>query len=390
MSSVSPTFARVAWAATYAIVVARLIPCMFLWVLVGCGEDTIFITLHLPAAYEHLKNGNQIQIEVFEVAPKQPRSCEDHAYGELATDTAVVTTPAIKFGGAGTIVDIPRLGDKVLVARVTSNPASNAVGGVLRLVGCTALGDVLSDLSLEIMLEPAARIALDPASAMPSLPGDVTLAVVGPDGEPLPGHQVKIQSVGPIGASKLPADTGMTVQADGEGMATIHVARAQLAGPQDLVLVPRWPAENPTVLHGYNEPRLLLDEPLQGLPSASIQQAAIDAIIASGTFGPEGRMAYAQLGPSTPTGRDLVVIYHAAGGLVARHLEAGNTLLLAVVRDGADERLVALGPDTWRTLRWDGRARRCWRPSSCRATVASTVLPAFAVVTLMKRRTRCS
>lgn len=350
----------------------------------GCQDPQVSIEFIVPSDY--VPSLQSISLEVFTPPVADPFDCADVAFGRVDDKTlaaSLVREIVVRGGATVDLSGIPRLGDKILIARGLDDQ------DIAVVAGCVALADIETDVFVPIVGFPIVSVDVPALAIGNPLPDRVAVLVRDVQGRPVSGVPVQWEVLGP-GGQLLDGD-GVT---GGSGMIEISPQKPQLAGPAALDVRVLWQRSLAPSLRGFRAPEVVFSAPLPGDSTEPIALRT-EFVYAIGEIGPNGEMGFAALGPTSDmaVGRQVFLAWFDATQnppfrTVTTAPIVGALSLGVVTRDGR-ERVFTVTPLAWLEIDTNGALlpRASPRPGrvvdrivslgGCQPIDHSTVLLAF-------------
>lgn len=265
----------------------------------ACSDPSLRVELILPDEVRDEVAGATLSVLV----PPQgePFGCDELAFGaveESLIQASTVDEVVLRTGGSGDLSDIPRKGDKLLLASAIDE------SGEAIVAGCVEQGLIEGDASITITGE-LVTIATLPAFNPINVPGRVTeVRITDVKGQPAAGIEVRWTRTAPGAAP----DSSQAVS-NAQGLVSVDVAPPPLPGPVAVDVNARWARSAPPVIVGFRNPEVLFSADIPN-PSNSTTRNP-DEIYQVGRIGPNGEMGVAVLGhPDQVPSRQALLAYY--------------------------------------------------------------------------------
>lgn len=207
----------------------------------ACADPSLHVIVEQPANASELSGlVGRVEITVYE---RDGLRCDDIAFGKLSADEQRAIE---RSRGEGSLTQIPRLGQKAVVARGYGAPAQGTRTERLIVAGCAEVGEIADDERVVVQTEAVAYVAID-SSLVPSGNGAVEIAVVAVDARQkgIDGKQVSWTTYGPMPASGAAELEPTTPAALSSGEGTLRPPPPAMVGPYAVQIRVKWAAAQP-------------------------------------------------------------------------------------------------------------------------------------------------
>lgn len=212
--------------------------------LAGCKDPTIDVRIVVPTAphdYAELVATMSLSVLATDF------TCDDAAYGEIdggAVALAQVAGATAATGESLALDGVPRLGAKLFIAEGRDEDGERVVAG------CTPLGDIEDDVTVEIVTEAIGDLVVAPHFADQPAPDELPIIV--DDGflapAPLAGRGVRWKVLTCPAAA---VTSGTADDTSATGATTVEITPPPGYGPRPIHLRARWAEPQPAVVSTF-------------------------------------------------------------------------------------------------------------------------------------------
>ena len=305
----------------------------------GCESTTVNVDFVVPDGIDGLVASTRLS-----VIEHNEMTCDDIAWrrvDELAVRAATTVQFTLRQEDSLTMAGVPRLGRKLFLVEAFDTSDQ------LVAAGCTPFGDIDGGVIIAVVGEPASVLEdLASPGVGQTIANPISVRVSSARDEPL--SDTPLAWLAKAGAA---SETGGEVRTDAGGRADVTIEAPGYAGPGVIDVRARWQRGDAVRREYFCEPAPLLDgepvdRPMLGSNYSETSDQPEIGFYAAGGFGPNGRDAFAVLGPRYENAlqqiaRPLVVRW--AGTEVAHIFDSGVTVLGSYRASEQADRLVAGG-----------------------------------------------